>query len=54
MVALGAGVAVLGAWLFAGRMLTADYFPGLDGNRGWALGAVIFAVFGTMAIIDKI
>jgi hypothetical protein len=54
MGALGAGIAVFGAWWFAGRMLTADYIRGLDGNRGWAVLAIVFAVVATIAVIDKV
>lgn len=54
MGAIGAGIAVLGAWLFAGRMLSEKHIPGLTGSRGWGIFAVVVAVVGTAGIIDSL
>jgi hypothetical protein len=54
VLALGAGIAILGAWLFAAQMINAPYYRGLDPNLGCAWLAAIFAVFATLALIDAL
>lgn len=54
MAAAGAGIAILGAWLFAARLLTAPYQRGLDPNWGCAWLAAAFGAFATLELIDAV